>query len=106
MIEPTIMFQVLVGIIACLLVCAIFFAILVYRLIKYQSDRILANSLGEAKILESSEKSDIMTLSGFPETDEVLAKKEDNVRKAKLIKLNKEAKVLDKEMDKIVKTYG
>ena len=104
--EIATMFWTLVGIIVCLLLFGLLFVIIFYKTVKYQSDRILANSLGEAKILEGADKTDAYLYSGMPETDEVLAKREENQQKATLIKLRKEGKALDKELEKIQKTYG
>jgi len=87
------------------MIVLVFVLILNQKNVQYLSDRILARSLGEAKMLDKQAKEtglDIM----FPMDDETLAMAEENKKKERIVRLRKEQEVLDKQMAKLKKKFG
>jgi cell division protein FtsN len=103
--NPTVMIYILSGVVIVLSVVCVTILTIYFKSVKYMSDRILANSLGEAKILDLAKPEDVLEVK-FPKDDELLAKEEENLRKKRLMELTKESERLDKEMKKTIKMYG
>ena len=70
------------------------------------SEKLLARSLSEVKMLQSFKGNKDGYEIVFPYDDETMALKEENTRKKRRMQLEKEKQKLDKEMDKVFKTKG
>ena len=103
--EQTAIIWAFISICTVLLMSILYMFTLHVKTVKYMSDRILANSLGEAKLLDIAKDEDVMEIR-FPKDDELLAKEEEVHRKKRLIDLRKQDAQLEKEMKKTIKMYG